>query len=163
MKTKKFFMVLVALFMGSQVAIFAQCKKEGKTERKQFSQEQLQEMQCNHIINALALDDAETAKFKPVYTKYMEEMRATRNMNPRTSRSELTDAEVDQAIKARFAQSRKMLDIREKYYNEFRKFLSPKQIQKMYNMEKRTGDKMKKEMGKRQGMKKNNNNRGAKK
>ena len=51
-----------------------------------------------------------------------------------------------------------MLDIREKYYNEFRKFLSPKQIQKMYNMEKRIGDKMRKEMGKRQGMKKNNSN-----
>ena len=104
------------------------------------------------------LDDAETAKFKPVYTKYMEEMRAVRDMNPRAPRSTLTDAEVEQVIKARFAQSRKMLDIREKYYNEFRKFLSPKQIQKMYNMEKRIGDKMRKEMGKRQGMKKNNSN-----
>ena len=28
-----------------------------------------------------------------------------------------TDAEVEQAIKARFAQSRKILDVREKYYN----------------------------------------------
>ena len=33
MKTKKFFMVLVALFMGSQMAIFAQGKKEGKMNR----------------------------------------------------------------------------------------------------------------------------------
>ena len=65
-----------------------------------------------------------------------------------------TDAEVEQAIKARFAQSRKILDVREKYYNEFRKFLSPKQIQKMYNMEKHNGDKFRKEMRKRQGMKK---------
>ena len=136
----------------------AQGKKEGKTDRKQFGQEQMQKMQCNQLINALALDDAETAKFKPVYTKYMEEMRAVRDMNPRAPRSTLTDAEVEQVIKARFAQSRKMLDIREKYYNEFRKFLSPKQIQKMYNMEKRIGDKMRKEMGKRQGMKKNNSN-----
>ena len=30
MKTKKFFMVLVALFMGSQMAIFAQGKKDGQ-------------------------------------------------------------------------------------------------------------------------------------
>ena len=29
-----------------------------------------------------------------------------------------TDAEVEQAIKARFAQSRKILDIREEYYND---------------------------------------------
>ena len=152
MKTKNFFMVLVALFMGSQMAIFAQGKKEGKTDRKQFGQEQMQKMQCNQLINALALDDAETAKFKPVYTKYMEEMRAVRDMNPRAPRSTLTDAEVEQVIKARFAQSRKMLDIREKYYNEFRKFLSPKQIQKMYNMEKNNGEKFRKEMNKRQGM-----------
>ena len=131
MKTKKFFMVLVALFMGSQMAIFAQGKKEGKMDRKQFGQEQMQKMQCNQLINALALDDAETAKFKPVYTKYMEEMRAVRDMNPRAPRSTLTDAEVEQVIKARFAQSRKMLDIREKYYNEFRKILSPKQIAKI--------------------------------
>ena len=65
MKTKKFFMVLVALFMGSQMAIFAQGKKEGKMDRKQFGQEQMQKMQCNQLINALALDDAETAKYTP--------------------------------------------------------------------------------------------------
>ena len=48
-----------------------------------------------------------------VHSKYMEEMRAVRDMNPRAPRSTLTDAEVEQVIKARFAQSRKMLDIRE--------------------------------------------------
>ena len=51
------------------------------------------------------------------------------------------------------------LDIREEYYNEFRKFLSPKQIQKMYNMEKHNGDKFRKEMKKRQGMKKQHDGR----
>lgn len=158
MKTRKIFMVLVALFMGGQVAMFAQDKKEGRPERRQFNREQMQEMQCNQIVNALALDDAETAKFKPVYAKYMEEMRSTRNVKPRAPRSEQTDAEVEQAIKERFAQSRKMLDIREKYYKEFRKFLSPKQIQKMYNMERRTGDKMRKEMSRRQGVRNNNRN-----
>lgn len=166
MKTRKFLMVLVAIFMGSQVALFAQEKKEARPERKQFNKEQMQEMQCNQIIKGLALDDATAAKFTPVYKQYMEEMRATRIMGSRrnpanrtaadkqTPKSVPTDAEVEQAIKSRFAQSRKILDIREKYYNEFRKFLSPKQIQKMYNMEKHNGDKFRKEMNKRQGMKK---------
>lgn len=166
MKTRKFLMVLVAIFMGSQVALFAQEKKEARPERKQFNKEQMQEMQCNQIIKGLALDDATAAKFTPVYKQYMEEMRATRTMGSRrnpanrtvadkqTPKPVPTDAEVEQAIKSRFAQSRKILDIREKYYNEFRKFLSPKQIQKMYNMEKHNGDKFRKEMNKRQGMKK---------
>lgn len=166
MKTRKFLMVLVAIFMGSQVALFAQEKKEARPERKQFNKEQMQEMQCNQIIKGLALDDATAAKFTPVFKQYMEEMRATRTMGSRrnpanrtvadkqTPKPVPTDAEVEQAIKSRFAQSRKILDIREKYYNEFRKFLSPKQIQKMYNMEKHNGDKFRKEMNKRQGMKK---------
>lgn len=172
MKTRKIFMVCIALLMGSQVALFAQEAK--KPERKRPTQEQIQQMQCNQIIKALTLDDATAAKFTPVYTKYMEEMRAVRRMgqpekadkkvegnkagenknvaNRPAPKPMPTDAEVEASIKARFAQSRKMLDIREKYYNEFRKFLSPKQIQKMYNMEKNNGEKFRKEMNKRQGM-----------
>lgn len=163
MKTRKFFMVLVALFMGSQVALFAQETK--KPERQRPTAEQMQQMQCNQIIKSLALDDAAAAKFTPVYKKYMEEMRATRNVkrhkpaagtavDKQTPKPVPTDAEVEAAIKGRFAQARKILDIREKYYDEFRKFLSPQQIQKMYNMEKRNGDKFRNEMNKRQGMKK---------
>ena len=40
----------------------------------------------------------------------------------------LTDAEVEQQIKGRFAQSRKILDVREKYYDEFRKILLPNRL-----------------------------------
>lgn len=179
MKARKFFMVCIALLMGSQVALFAQEAK--KQERKRPTQEQMLQMQCNQIIKSLALDDATAAKFAPVYKKYMEEMRAVhkmgqpqkaerkadgdktaenKNVDNRLAPKPLpTDAEVEAGIKARFAQSRKMLDVRENYYNEFRKFLSPKQIQKMYSLEKNNGDKFRKEMNKRQGMKKHDGKR----
>lgn len=161
MKTSKFFMVLVILFIGSQVTLSAQ---ENRPERKKMTKEQMQEMQVNHLIKAMTLDDATAAKFTPVYKQYMEDIRATRDLAPRKRTADkamadkqepkpvLTDAEVEAAIKARFAQSRKMLDIREKYYNEFRKFLSPKQIQKMYNQEKNVGEKFRKEADRRKGM-----------
>ena len=59
----------------------------------------------------------------------------------------LTDAEVEQHIKDRFAHSRMMLDLQEKYYTEFRKVLSPKQIEKIYQMEKKhDGNRMRKDM-----------------
>ncbi len=74
MRTKKFLMVLVAIFMGSQVTLFAQEKKGARPERKQLNKEQMQEMQCSQIIKGLALDDATAAKFTPVYKQYMEEM-----------------------------------------------------------------------------------------
>ena len=61
----------------------------------------------------------------------------------------LTDAEVEQQIKGRFVQSRRILDVREKYYNEFRKILSPKQIMKIYQTEQNNADKLKKEFDRR--------------
>lgn len=142
MRTKFFLMVLAAIVMGSQVTLFAQEKKETKSERRRFNKEQMLEIQCNQIIKGLALDDATAAKFIPVYKQYMEEMQATRHMGVcrnvanRTAADKQipkpvpTDAEVEQAIKARFAQSRKILDIREEYYNEFRKFLSLNKFRK---------------------------------
>lgn len=80
MRTKFFLMMLAAIVMGSQVTLFAQEKKGAKPERRQFNKEQMLEIQCNQIIKGLALDDATTAKFIPVYKQYMEEMRATRHM-----------------------------------------------------------------------------------
>ena len=56
-------------------------------------------------------------------------------------------------IKDQFAQSRKILDVREKYYNEFRKILSPKQIMKIYQTEKSNANKFRKEFDRRKGQK----------
>lgn len=61
-------------------------------------------------------------------------------------KSVLTDAEMEQQIKGRFAQSRKILDVREKYYDEFRKILSPKQIMKIYRTEQNNANKLKKNL-----------------
>ena len=165
MRTKFFLMMLAAIVMGSQVTLFAQEKKGAKSERRQFNKEQMLEIQCNQIIKGLALDDATTAKFIPVYKQYMEEMQATRHMGVcrnvanRTAADKQipkpvpTDAEVEQAIKARFAQSRKILDVREKYYNEFSKILSQKQIMKIYQQEKSNMNKFRKEFDRRKGQK----------
>lgn len=54
----------------------------------------------------------------------------------RPQKKEMTEAETDKAIKARFEQSQKILNLREKYYNEYSKFLSAKQIQRVYTLEK---------------------------
>ena len=56
-------------------------------------------------------------------------------------------------LKDQFAQSRKMLDIREKYYNEFSKILSQKQIMKIYQQEKSNMNKFRKEFDRRKGQK----------
>ena len=63
------------------------------------------------------------------------------------------DAEVEKSIQDRFAMSRKKLDLREKYYKEFRKFLSPRQVEKIYFKEKNYGKAMHKEFSRRKALK----------
>ncbi|MBQ7773434.1 MAG: hypothetical protein IJ383_05155 [Bacteroidales bacterium] len=46
-----------------------------------------------------------------------------------------TDAEIEKRIKDGFAREKALLNAKERYYNEFRKVLTPQQIQKMYTME----------------------------
>ena len=169
MKTKYFFVLLVACFMGTQV-MSAQHHENGKRpSRKRMTIEQMTNMQANKIIGDLGLDDKTAAKFKDVYARYMKEMNDLRKegmdfrMRGRIQKGDTlakmkmqmpTDAEVDKMMRDRFKQSRKMLDIREKYYDEFRKFLSPKQVEKVYNKCLMNQGKFHKEMKRRAGMKK---------
>lgn len=46
-----------------------------------------------------------------------------------------TDAEIEKRIKDGFAREKALMNAKERYYNEFRKVLTPQQIQKMYTME----------------------------
>ena len=170
MKTKYFWMLMVALFVGTQVmnAQNEQGKHHGKRTHKRMTMEQMVDMQSNKIIGELGLDDKTAAKFKDVYAKYMKEMNDLRKegmdfrMRGRIQKGDSlakmkiqmpTDDEVDKMMRDRFKQSRKMLDIREKYYEEFRKFLSPKQVQKIFDKGQMNRGKFHEEMNRRAGMK----------
>ena len=162
MKTKYFFVLIAAFVMGTQV-MNAQRHEYGKKmnhKRGEISMETVAEMQANKIIGELGLDDKTAAKFTDVYKKYMKEMNDLRKeYMPKVKAGEVsmssmpTDAEVDKMMRNRFKQSRETLDIREKYYDEFRKFLSPKQVQKIYDQGQMNQGKFFKEMNRRAGMK----------
>lgn len=163
---KSMYVLLAVLFIGSQMTLSAQNKAD-RTGKQRPTQEQMIQLQSSQMVKTLMLDDATAAKFTPVYTRYLEELRACRVMNqagrgnrPSGVRNQtteakpavkpvLTDAEVEKQIKEQFAQSRKILDIREKYYNEFRKLLTPKQIAKIYQTERGNADKFKREFSQR--------------
>lgn len=100
------------------------------------------------------LDPALAAQFAPVYTNYLKELYACRTAKGRKHTSSLTGEELEKLMKEHFAQSRRTLDVREKYYHEFRKILSPKQIAKVYKIEKNNAAKLKKELDGRKGEKK---------
>lgn len=168
MKTKFMYVVLAVLLMGSQMTLSAQNTDD--REKKQCpTPEQMMQMQTKQIVKTLMLDDATAAKFTPVYAKYLKDLRECRVMshkaraektkvqgtdaNAKKERPFMTDDKIATMLRNQFTQSRKMLDVREKYYNEFSKILSQKQILKIYQQEKLNANKFRKEFDRRKGQK----------
>ena len=148
---KKMMLVAIAtLLMALPVAAQkTTLTPEEKAQRQAVKLEQ----RSLHLAATLALDDAATVKFVDVYKRYTHDMSAVRkqfkmhrpkkaNVAAGQPREELTDAQVEENIRARFAMSRAIIDVRETYYTEFRTFMNPKQIQKLYQLEQQQGKKM---------------------
>lgn len=172
MKKNLISLMLLCLTFGWQPQAAAQEKTPVKTEKKQkgvrMTPEQSMDMSVAFIARQLMLDEATTAKFETVYKKYLTEVRSCRfkrnemfGAEGPVSRDKMTDAQIEKIIEARFAQSRRILDIREKYYREFKKFLNPRQIQEMYRAEKSVQRKVRKEMERRQHRPKGDKKRGS--
>ena len=129
---KKIFnvMMLVVALMLVSVNSFAQ----NANDKQRLNREQLSEKQAKYIANELMLDNETTAKFVNVYTQCQKEVWA---LGPRPRRNTNGNEEqIEQNIKKRFEMSEKILDIRQKYYKEYSKFLTQKQIQRVYEVEK---------------------------
>lgn len=133
---KDFTVAIVA--MASCTALFAQNDVQQRTGKGQrMSREQFAVVQAKHIASELAFSDEVTEKFVKTYCEYQKEVWA---LEPRQGRSdkdkkELSEQESEKQIKARFARSEQILNIRKKYYEEYSKFLLQSQIEQVYEQE----------------------------
>ena len=123
-------MVIAIAMLFSSINTFAQSNNQ-----QRLSREELAEKQARHIAHELALDDATTQKYVATYCAYQKEVWALGPRVKRHSSANATEAEAEQANKARMEQSQKILDLREKYYKEYSKFLTQKQIERAYELE----------------------------
>lgn len=126
--------LIFALCAIMMVVCSAQAQNEPNKEQR-ISREELAEKQARHIARELAFDDATTKKFISTYCDFQKEMWALGPKEHREHKGEKTDAEAEQNIKKRFEHSQKILDLREKYYKEYTNYLSPKQIERVYELE----------------------------
>ena len=129
---KKIFnvMMLVVAMTMFTVNSFAQAPNK----KQRLTREQLSEKQAKYIANDLALDDETTAKFINTYTQCQKEIWALGSRPRRNDNN--NEEQIGQNIKKRFEMSEKILDIRQKYYKEYSKFMTQKQIQRVYEIEK---------------------------
>lgn len=138
---KVFSILLTAIIMVAfSTAVSAQDNNAQQRNKKQrMSREQMAEMQAKHIARQLALDDATSQKFTETFSAYQKEVWALRPQGKQQKKkSDMTDAEVEKAIKDQFDHSQKILSLRQEYYKKYNKFLTPKQIQRVYELEKQS-------------------------
>lgn len=128
---KNFFRILLLTVTMSTfcVSIYAQ---KGDTQR--MTREQLAETQARYIAKEMAMDDTTTKQFIKTFCQFQKEIWAL-GPRPKKTVSPSTDEETGQVLKARFAHSQKILGLRQKYYAEYSKFLTQKQIERVYELE----------------------------
>lgn len=113
--------------------------------RQRMSREQMAETQARHIAADLGLDGSTYDRFVETYKKYKNELWQTapkRNRKEGRKASE-TEEQAAEKMRLRFERSQKVLDIRNKYYHEFSKFLTQKQIEQMYDKEHKMMERLK--------------------
>lgn len=130
-------------------------KRERTTRelKEQLNPEQLTEQRANRMARDLALDDASAKRFIETYCRYQAERRALFPERDKKTKSAArqgeadklrkevkpcpTEAECKQQLVARMERDQKVLDLRKKYYNEYSKFLTQKQIARIVQMDKK--------------------------
>lgn len=129
--------LLRTLMLAVMMMAFGGAAVAQKNDGQRKSREQLAEVQARHIAKELAFDDETTEKFADAYCRCQKEIWALGPRLGRKAKDGMTDAQTEEAIKKRFEHSQKLLDIRQKYYAEYSKFLSQKQIQRVYELERK--------------------------
>ena len=145
---EKIIRTLLLAVMMTACCVITNAQDKGK---QRISREQLAETQARHIAQQLAFDDETTAKFVDTYSRCQKEVWSLAPRKRVGKGASKNDRETEEAIEERFDRSQKLLDIRKKYYKEYSKFLTPKQIQRVYSIEKN----MMKRLGKNANRRKN--------
>lgn len=126
-------MIIIAMTMLMAVNLNAQ-----QPANRQQAMQRI-EQQVQHYSEAFALNEEQAQQFGVLYKEYSKKLHAIhvlyRHERPAEGTT-LTDEEIEQRILDNFAQSRAILDAREQYYKEFRKILTPTQINRIFEDEK---------------------------
>lgn len=145
---KHLFMVVLATAIN---VIFLSELNAQQNNKQRMTRDELAEVQAKHIASELAFDDPTTLRFIETYKNYQKEIW---NLGPRAKKKNRIDSQTSTEqdlqveLNARFEKSQKILDIRKKYYNEYSKFLTQKQIQRVYEIEKDVMKRLSKHAGK---------------
>lgn len=137
---RKIFILLITVCLTSII----HAQKHGEMN------EQFAKAQFNEIKMALALDDNIAKELEPDYINFMRELHAPRPPKKEPLERE-SEERIEERTRAKLAMAVNISTVREKYYDIFRKYLSPSQIVKMYQTERDIMRRVNHESGVRRG------------
>ena len=127
--------------------------KSQNANRLPLLHERLIQARLGEIKLRLKLDQATFDQFRSIYQKYNREIteidfrKMARLM--KVEADSLSAEEADQLIVNQLEGAKKMIEIREKYYKEFRTILTPQQVIKLYQTEAELRKKVQEEVKRR--------------
>lgn len=136
--------IKLLLFIIAATVYTTAANAQKQSDKQRASREEMAEKQAQHIATDLALDDKTSRKFTETYIKYKSELWAIApKCDKRKKNAPENEEQAEQNMRQRFERSQKILDIRTKYYKEFSKFMTQKQIEKMYEKERKMMQRLK--------------------
>ncbi len=136
MKIKNYILILIATIFSFCKISFAQ---DG--ELNSSVKEKLEAEKVAFITKKMDLTPAESQAFWPVYNQYRKELEATRQdkkdllHDTKKNYDNMTEAEIEKAISESFVMEQHELDLKKKYFIEFKKIISNRKIVKLYRAE----------------------------
>ncbi|WP_243345448.1 hypothetical protein [Parabacteroides sp. FAFU027] len=131
MKTIKILSITLLMLLSAQMSWSQQPGRLGENLRQRFMQIKLREMR-----RELNLSQERFEQFRPVYIRFEQEKQQSAKDILRGAKAmrsdEMTNEEAERLFREQNEKARKLIDLREKYYDEFRKVLSPQEILKMF-------------------------------
>lgn len=121
---KKLLHFILIIVMIAVCGVSASAKD---TDSQKLAREKLAVRQATYIADKLDLDKETTQKYIDAYCRYQQkiwELGSEKGLN--------TEQRLDR--------SQKILDLRKKFYKEYKKFLTEEQIEKAYRLEKQIFD-----------------------
>lgn len=128
---------LAVVVMTSHAAFAQEGGKPGSAKEQRLSREELAADQAKRIAKDLKFKDGETNRFVETFCNCQKEIWVLEPRPKAEKKKEMTEEETRVMLKDRFAKSEKILGIKKKYYVEYSKFLTQKQIEQVYEHEQR--------------------------
>ena len=134
---------LLILLLGFTINVFSQ-------DRREEVREKIESRKIAYLSDKLDLSPEDAEKFWPVYNSYNKEMQALRQeMKPLFREEDISDEEASALLNKLIIHEKNILDIRQKYTDQFTQVLGPKRTLKFFRSDREFKERMLRGIGER--------------